>query len=76
MEALLDNFDTEIDLANCLVVHAVNKVMLSRSTIVFGKARSAGNGMPFPRSATQSKNDCAAALRERLWGGGAAVFFF
>ena len=49
-----------------LVVHAVNKVTLSRSTIVFGKARSAGNGMPFPRGATQSKNDCAAALRKWL----------
>jgi hypothetical protein len=30
------------------VVHAVNKVTLSRSTIVFGKARSAGNGMSLP----------------------------
>jgi len=34
--------------------------------MVFGKAQSAGNGMPFPRTATQSKNHWAAALRERL----------
>ena len=70
-----------------LVVHAVNKVTLSRSTIVFGKARSAGKthstrcargagpGMPFPRSATQSKNDCAAALREWLCGRDSALCF-
>ena len=50
-------------------------MILSRSTIVFGKARSAGNGTPFSRIATQSKNDCAAALRERLCGHDSALCF-
>ena len=37
------------------VVHAVSSVILSRSTSIFDKTQSAGNGMPFPRTATQSK---------------------
>ena len=88
-DSLSENFNTAIEAwaRHALVVHAVNKVTLSRSTIVFGKARSAGKaqstrcargagpGMPFPRSATQSKNDCAAALRERLCGRDSALCF-
>ncbi len=51
------------------------KMTLSHSTIVFDRARSAGNGTPFPRTATQSKNDCAVALRERLCGRDSALCF-